>query len=317
MTRFASIVLFTAIALPALAQGEPGRPPRGGGPPPPAGDDERPRLHDKLHSLDERLAAIEKRFQDSALGKEEEARLRDEAKRLQAEREVVEKKLRELGPPDGRGPDGRGPGGRPPGGPGEPGEPGGPGGPGGPGRPMRTPPSAEDREKAVVWMKENEPTRLERLNEIRQSHPEEYERAMMQVAMEVRDLLTMKQNDPKRYERRMAQRKLDYRATELAEKIRGAGPDQEMAAERKELKDVLGKLFDLREEDREQELKRLEEELSRLRETMAKRKESKDKIVERRMDELLGEGLEWEPGGGRQDGPGREPGGPPPPPRDR
>lgn len=308
MNRIATLALLAAIASASFAQGpgEHGRPPR---PPAGGGDDDRRGLHDKMRALDERLAAIERRFEDGSMSKEEEGKLREEAKRLQAERGEVEKKLRAMGPPpggDGMGPGGDRPGpGRPPGEPGGPGEPGmGPGGP----RPMRTPVSAEDREKAIAWLKENEPTRLERLGELKQQRPDEHERAMNQVAMEVRDLLAMKQNDPKRYERRMSQRKLDYRANELAEKI--VGSKQDTAAERKELKDVLGQLFDLREEDREQELKRLEEELVRLKETMAKRRASKDKLVERRMEDMLGEGMEWEPGR-------EQPGGPPPPPRER
>ncbi len=308
MTRIATFALLAALSSLSFAQGSPppdgpGRPPRG---PAGGGDEERRALHDKMRDLDDRLAAIERRFQDGSMSKEEEAKLRDEAKRLQAERGEVEKKLRSMGPPPGG--EGMGPGGDRPGPGRPPGEPGGPGEPGMGPRPMRTPVSAEDREKAMAWLKENEPTRLERLGELKQQRPDEYERAVTQIAMEVRDLLAMKQNDPKRYERRMSQRKLDYRANELAEKIRGAGENQDTTAERKELKDVLGKLFDLREEDREQELKRLADELTRLKETMAKRRESKDKLVERRMEDLLGEGMEWDPGkgtGGEQ----------PPPPR--
>jgi hypothetical protein len=171
--------------------------------------------------------------------------------------------------------------------------------------------SAEDREKAMAWLKEFEPVRLERLSQIKKEHPQDFERSLNQVAAEIRDLLVLKQNDAKRYEQRVEQRKLDYRATEIAEKVRGAGENQDTEAQREELKGILEKLFDLREADREQELKRLEEELARVKDSMKKRRDAKAKIVERRIAELLGEedDLKWEPGG--------EHGNPGPAPRDR
>ncbi|MEK7467470.1 MAG: hypothetical protein AAB074_08655 [Planctomycetota bacterium] len=363
MTRFATLALLAALASISFAQnppqppGEPGRPPRGGGP----GDEDRMRLHDQMRMLDEKLAKIEKRFSDESMSDEEEAKLRAESKKLQAERGVVEAKLKQMGPGEGpmrgdprirevrakleeleskvRALDAAGKAeearrltadadalraelremeSRMPGGPGRPGEPPmGPDGmgPGGP-RPMRgVTLTAEDISKALAWIGANEPVRLLRLNDLKKQHAEEYERAVNQVAFEIRDLLAIKQNDTKRYERRVEQRKLDYRATELAEKVRGAGENQEMKAEREELKEVLGKLFDLREADRELELKRLQEELERLKDTMQKRRDAKEKIIEKRMAELLGEedGLEWEPGGTKHG----DQGNPPPVPRDR
>ena len=252
-------------------------------------------LRARLEELESKLRALE------AAGKAEEAR------RIAGEIDAVRSDLREMES-------------RMPGGPGRPGEPPmGPDGmgPGGP-RPMRgVALSAEDVSKALAWIGANEPVRLQRLNDLKKQRPEEFERAMNQVAFEIRELLAMKLNDVKRYERRVEQRNNDYRATELAEKIRGAGENQEMKAEREELKRILGKLFDLREADRELELKRLEEELSRLKDTMQKRRDAKDKIIDKRMAELLGEEdwLEWEPGGtGPRPG---EPGNPPPAPKDR
>ncbi|KAF0241823.1 MAG: hypothetical protein FD180_4254 [Planctomycetota bacterium] len=360
MNRFATLALFATLATAAFAQnpppppGEPGRPPRGGG------DEDRMRLHDQMRSLEERIAENERRIAGGSLSDEEEAKLRAESKKLQAERQEVEAKLRKAGPGEGPGKGDprmremrarleelqsrlreleaagnseeakrvaldlervlaelRALESRMPGGPVRPGEPPmGPDslGPGGP-RPLRgVPVSAEDVAKGLAWIGTNEPVRLQRLNDLKQQRPEEYERAVNQVAFEIRELLTIKQNDAKRYERRVEQRKLDYRATELAEKIRGAGENQGMKAEREELRGILGKLFDLREDDRELELKRLEEELARLKDTMKKRKDAKDKIIEKRMSELLGEedDLQWEPGG-----PGSKPGEPPPAPRDR
>lgn len=63
-----------------------------------------------------------------------------------------------------------------------------------------------------------------------------------------------------------------------------------------ELQKNLSNLFDLKEMQRETEVKLLEEEIKKLKEKIATRKNSKDIIVRRRIEELLGEGkyLEWE-----------------------
>lgn len=346
MKRFAAVALFASLAVSAFAQGGNPPPPRPGGPPPRgAGDEERARLKDDLASVEDELAQVEDRM---ALAKTEKEKDELEVKKaaLMGKREALRAAIGARRGPDGPPPDPRmremhdklavleamieklqadkkfeearrasaeadelrrqiremeenraatDPNGGPP-------------------RPPRVAVTAEDRERAIVWMKENEPTRLDRLSQLKaEKRFEEYDRAMTQTAWEIRDLLAMQKNDPQRFERRMEQRKLDYHASELAEKIRGAGDNQDTSSERQDLEDVLGKLFDLRETDREAELKRLEDELTRLKETMKKRKAGKAKIVEARMKELLGEvddDMKWEPG----PGPGGRDGNPPSPP---
>ncbi len=59
---------------------------------------------------------------------------------------------------------------------------------------------------------------------------------------------------------------------------------------------TLNKLFELKEENRRNEVKELEEELKELRKSLRIRMENKDEIIKRRVQELLGEDdyLEWE-----------------------
>ncbi len=65
---------------------------------------------------------------------------------------------------------------------------------------------------------------------------------------------------------------------------------------RKELLKNLSQLFDLKEAQREKEVKLLEERIVKLKEKIVTRKKNKDIIIRRRTEELLGEGkyLEWE-----------------------
>jgi UDP:flavonoid glycosyltransferase YjiC (YdhE family) len=63
-----------------------------------------------------------------------------------------------------------------------------------------------------------------------------------------------------------------------------------------QLKQELEKLFKEKEERRKQEVEELEEELKELKKSLAVRQQNKDKIIERRMQELLDEDeyLEWD-----------------------
>jgi hypothetical protein len=80
---------------------------------------------------------------------------------------------------------------------------------------------------------------------------------------------------------------LERRTRELADDYR-----QTPAAKRDEIKKQLAKLvdqqFDVRQQRRQLELKRLEEELKGLRDAIERRNKARQQIVEKRVTELLG-----------------------------
>ena len=63
-----------------------------------------------------------------------------------------------------------------------------------------------------------------------------------------------------------------------------------------DLTSVLNKLFDIRETQKQEEVKKLEKRLQELKESLQMRKQNKDEIVQRRIQELLGDSkyLRWE-----------------------
>lgn len=63
-----------------------------------------------------------------------------------------------------------------------------------------------------------------------------------------------------------------------------------------DLQGVLNKLFDIRESQKQDEVKRLEKRLQELKESLQVRKQKKDEIVQRRIQELLGDSkyLKWD-----------------------
>lgn len=62
-----------------------------------------------------------------------------------------------------------------------------------------------------------------------------------------------------------------------------------------ELKQKLGELFELRENNRQEEVKDLEERLSELKKTLQERRENKDEIIQKRLKDLTGESrnIDW------------------------
>jgi hypothetical protein len=62
------------------------------------------------------------------------------------------------------------------------------------------------------------------------------------------------------------------------------------------LASVITQLFDLREMNRQEEVKRMEAELARLKETLVQRQKNRSSIIERRIQQLTGEAgaMEWE-----------------------
>lgn len=81
----------------------------------------------------------------------------------------------------------------------------------------------------------------------------------------------------------------------LAAKLKNKNTN-ERSKIKQELKNELNDLFDLKEERRKQEVEELQKELSELKKSLDVRVKNKDKIIERRMQELLEEDqyLEWD-----------------------
>lgn len=83
-------------------------------------------------------------------------------------------------------------------------------------------------------------------------------------------------------------RQLDRQSHELGDQFRRA-PNQEREELRGKLREVVEKHFNIRQERRRLELRRLEEELGRLRESIEQREENRSSIIQRRLNELTGE----------------------------
>jgi hypothetical protein len=96
---------------------------------------------------------------------------------------------------------------------------------------------------------------------------------------------------------------LQAESAELANKYVKAKNDDEKGEIRKKLKDTLSKQFDLHMGQQRKELQELEKQIEHLRSVLSNRQEQKDRIVGKRIDQLIDEaqGLGWSSAGGGND----------------
>jgi len=139
------------------------------------------------------------------------------------------------------------------------------------------------------WLRENEPETYRRLLEVQESgrRPDAM-RILEQAAPRMREMNELKQRDPKGYEKMVEMRRLERESFTQADSARRAPPEEREAATAK-LKETLGRLFDAREEVRVRELAELKRRVEALEKALTERKGNKEKLVEKRRRELMGE----------------------------
>jgi hypothetical protein len=100
-------------------------------------------------------------------------------------------------------------------------------------------------------------------------------------------LAMLEKADPEMFKLVKADMDLERQSRELAMQYRRASSD-ERAKLKDKIKEVVAKHFDVRQDRRALELKRLEAQLQHLRESIERRKNERDKLVEQRVSELVG-----------------------------
>lgn len=101
------------------------------------------------------------------------------------------------------------------------------------------------------------------------------------------DWQSMEKNDPEMFKLLSEDIELDRHTREQAMQYRRAPKEQRQQIKQR-IEELVSKHFDVRQQRRSLELKRLEEELKRLREAMDRREKARKEIVEKRVSELLG-----------------------------
>ncbi len=101
--------------------------------------------------------------------------------------------------------------------------------------------------------------------------------------------MEMGPDDPEMMKLAQADAEAEHATRELAEQFRRTSSEEDKKKIRDKLAEVVAKHFQIRQEQRELALKRLEKQLNHLREVIAKRTEAKEAIIKNRMNQLIGE----------------------------
>lgn len=102
-------------------------------------------------------------------------------------------------------------------------------------------------------------------------------------------LETLSESDRALYERLMRERDMEAETLRLAQRYHRAMDESERAGVRAELRDRLSAMFDLKQQNRREEVRQMEVVLDTLRERLRERAAMRERIVEHRLNELLGQ----------------------------
>lgn len=186
---------------------------------------------------------------------------------------------------DGAGPrrDGR-PG--PPGdrGPGRPG-PRERGGPGAPPRAMWSRMDEPEREHMESFMEEHFPKLVVELGKAEADNPRQFERRMNRIAPRIREVMDVMERDPERGVLLIKERRLDFEAMHLAAAVRRG--DGEPDRVRRRVRDLSCEMFDLRQQRRHLEIRKIEARLDELKARVAEAEAMRDKLIEKETAERL------------------------------
>lgn len=100
---------------------------------------------------------------------------------------------------------------------------------------------------------------------------------------------SLSERDRALYEQIVRERDMENEALRLAQQYHRTEREGERQALRALLRDKLGAMFDLKQENRREEVRQMEEALDALRSRISERVEMRDRIVEYRLTELIGQ----------------------------
>ena len=130
---------------------------------------------------------------------------------------------------------------------------------------------------------------------VKEVNRDEYNYQLKRVLEEMMQARRFEKSDPERYERIVRMKSLEEKSQSLGRAHRQASKSEKANIEA-ELNKILSELFDLREENRREEVAKLETRLKELKDSLKERQENKAEIIKRRLAQLTGQSqhLEWE-----------------------
>ncbi len=154
----------------------------------------------------------------------------------------------------------------------------------GPGGPPAGAPGAQHRggmaEKALERLRQEDPAKYEELRDLRQRDPQAFRE-------EIRKLFAGRQRDFYKQNEQLDITAFEREIRELVRDYQAAASDDDRYRTRAKLEIAIGRMLDAMTQAEEAKLEQLEKELDRMRILLEKRQELRERIIERRLDQLL------------------------------
>ncbi len=142
-------------------------------------------------------------------------------------------------------------------------------------------------EKALNFIREYAPLKYEEMMKMKEEEPMKFGHQIRCIVKIMMKLEHLKEVDPEAYKLAEKIARLEGKAFDMAIKYKREQSEEKREKIKKELKDLLYQIFEMRQRLREMRIKRLEREIERLKEMLKERERMKDKIVEHHLTELI------------------------------
>jgi len=150
--------------------------------------------------------------------------------------------------------------------------------------------------EVLGFIEEHMPHVMAELRELRRENPKAFHRELKELTARVHHMREMKEHAPEIAEALLRSYKLEHQCHELSERIRETDDREKREGLTAELREKLNQVFELRLREPELEILHLQREIDELKSVVEKRQKNRERIVERRLRDLVGEvdeGLEW------------------------
>ena len=151
-------------------------------------------------------------------------------------------------------------------------------------------------DEVYAFLDKNIPPMAEELREVQVGFPEEYEMRMQDALNGIRHYYEIKQHDPQAAENMLEVQRMEFQCNQLADRV---VEEEDLSKKEQLTAELQGKLlmvFDLHLAENQQHADMLRDELAEIEDMLNKRKAAKDRIIQRRLEELIAERdetLQW------------------------
>ncbi len=154
----------------------------------------------------------------------------------------------------------------------------------------------EGERQFMEYLRENNPEKFERMKALKTKRPDLYLKIVKKGIKEMYLMKKLKEEDPARYKRKKEILKLRNKKRRLVKEYRKCESAERKEEIKKEIKESLDKLFDLKQEENYCKIADVEKKLKKLRKRGETRKRNKKKIINQRFNQIINnaEDLGWE-----------------------